>query len=260
MKRLAWYGALALLAAVPVQSMAADGYVTGDATLRAGPDIDYPAVDMIPAGAPIGIEGCTDGWEWCDVVFNDERGWVAGNFIQDEYENQPVLVPAYGERLGIPIVSFSIVTYWDRYYVDRPFYRERERWYHSPPPHHAPPPPSRQPWAHPQRREENPGDHDRDYHDRDDRRAAPVPYRRAEPEPGHAPPYAPDDRHLSNGRPMPREPGPQLQRPPATAPTEAPRGAPAGHPPGDHASEEHRTDAHPGNDHPPSDHDRDEQH
>ena len=128
MKRFAWYGAMALLAGGSLQAMAADGYVTGDATLRAGPDIDYPAVDMIPAGAPIGIEGCTDGWEWCDVVFNDERGWVAGNFIQDEYDNQPVLVPAYGERLGIPVVSFSIVTYWDRYYVDRPFYRERERW------------------------------------------------------------------------------------------------------------------------------------
>ena len=61
MKRIAWYGALALLAGVPWQALAADGYVTGDVTLRAGPDIDYPAVDMIPAGAPIDIEGCTDG-------------------------------------------------------------------------------------------------------------------------------------------------------------------------------------------------------
>jgi uncharacterized protein YraI len=251
MKRLAWYGALALLTGVPVQSMAADGYVTGDATLRAGPDIDYPAVDMIPAGAPIGIEGCTDGWEWCDVVFNDERGWVAGNFIQDEYDNQPVLVPAYGERLGIPIVSFSIVTYWDRYYVGRPFYRDRDRWYHRPPPHHAPPPPSRQPWAHPQRREEYRGDHDRD-----DRRAAPPPYHRDEQAPGHAPPYAPDDRRLPNGRPTPRDLGPQPQQPPANVP---PPGARADHPPAGHAPPDHRRDEHRGNDHPPSDHDRDDQ-
>ena len=110
-------------------------------------------------------------------------------FIQDEYDSQPVLVPAYGERLGIPIVSFSIVTYWDRYYVSRPFYRERERWYHRPPPHHAPPPPPRRPWANPQRRDDNRADHDRD-----DRRSAPAPYRRAEPAPGHAPPYVPAGR------------------------------------------------------------------
>lgn len=248
MKQFAWYGALALLAGVPVQSMAADGYVTGDATLRAGPDIDYPAVDMIPAGAPIGIEGCTDGWEWCDVVFNDERGWVAGNFIQDEYDNQPVLVPAYGERLGIPIVSFSIVTYWDRYYVGRPFYRERDRWYHRPPPRHAPPPPPRQPWAHPQRGE----DHDRDRH------AIPAPYRRPEPAPGHAPPYAPENRRLPNGHPTPHDLGPRPQ-PPERGPTVAPRGVPAGHPPGGHAPAPQRTGAHHGNEHPPSDHDKDEQ-
>lgn len=253
MKRLAWYGALALLAGVPLQALAADGYVTGDVTLRAGPDIDYPAVDMIPAGAPIGIEGCTDGWEWCDVVFNDERGWVAGNFIQDEYDDQPVLVPAYGERLGIPVVSFSIVTYWDRYYVSRPFYRERERWYHRPPPHHAPPPPSHRPWAHPQGHEDNRGNHERG-----DRHAAPAPYRRAEPAQGHAPPYAPDNRRLPAEHPMPRKLEPHPQRPPATVPNMPPHGAPAGHPPAGHAPTNHRTDAHHGNDHPPSDHDRDD--
>ena len=239
MKRSVWFAALALLAGIPVQAMAADGYVTGDVTLRAGPDISYPAVDMIPAGAPIGIEGCTDGWEWCDVVFDGERGWVAGNFIQDEYDSQPVLVPAYGERLGIPIVSFSIVTYWDRYYVSRPFYRERERWYHRPPPHHAPPPPPRRPWANPQRRDDNRADHDRD-----DRRSAPAPYRRAEPASGHAPPYVPAGR----------------QEPPASIPAAPPRGTPVPHPPAGHAAPaDQRKDAHRGNAHPPSGHDKNDQ-
>jgi uncharacterized protein YraI len=250
MKRSAWYVALAVLVGVPLRAMAADGYVTGDATLRAGPDIDYPAVDMIPAGSPIGIEGCTDGWEWCDVVFNDERGWVAGNFIQDEYDDQPVLVPAYGERLGIPIVSFSIVTYWDRYYVDRPFYRDRDRWYHRPPPHHAPPPPSHRPWVRPHR------DDDRLGRDRDDRPSPPHP--RHAPSPPHAPPYAPDDRRLPPQRPaadMDHHP----PRPSATS-EPVPQGVPVDHPPGSRAPNDHRTDAHPDNSHPPAGHDKDDRH
>jgi uncharacterized protein YraI len=216
MKRSTWYGALALLAGLPALAAAADGYVTGDITLRAGPDIDYPAIDMIPAGAPIDIEGCTDGWEWCDVVFGSERGWVAGNFIQDEYDEQPVLVPEYGERLGIPIVSFSIVTYWDRYYVDRPFYRDRERWYHRPPPHHAPPPPPRRPGPLPAYR----GDQRRDQ-DHDDGRAAPAP----QGMPAHARPQVPVDR---DDRPQP-PPSPEEQgrpQPPPTAVPPAPHGAP----------------------------------
>lgn len=253
MKRSARYGALALLASIPIHALAADGYVTGDATLRAGPDIDYPTVDMIPAGAPIGIEGCTEGWEWCDVVFNDERGWVAGDFIQDEYGNQPVLVTDYGERLGIPIVSFSIVTYWDHYYVDRPFYRDRDRWYHQPPPHHAPPPPAHRPWAQPQRRDQD--------HDRDDRRAAPAPSRRDEPAPGHAPPYAPEDRHVPEARPTPHSLEPNEQPSPAAIPRDEPGGHPPGdHPSGDHPPGDHRTDGNHGHDHPPADHDDDDQH
>lgn len=250
MKRSAWYGVLALLAAAPLQALAADGYVTGDVTLRAGPDIDYPAVDMIPAGAPIAIEGCTDGWEWCDVVFDDERGWVAGNFIQDEYGEQPVLVPAYGERLGIPIVSFSIVTYWDHYYVGRPFYHERERWYHRPPPHHAPPPPSHRPWSHPRRE-----DHrvDRDH---DGEHAAPAPYRRAEPKPrqGHAPPYVPADRHPGNEHPAAPPLGAHPQRPATPGPPTPPRGAAVGHP-----ATGHRTDAQHDNTRPSSSHGKDDQ-
>ncbi|HET6804979.1 MAG TPA: SH3 domain-containing protein [Frateuria sp.] len=248
MKRSAWYGALALLAGIPLQAMAADGYVTGTVTLRAGPDIGYPAVDMIPAGAPVGIEGCTDGWEWCDVVFEDERGWVAGTFIQQEYDDRPVLVHAYGARLGVPIVSFSIVTYWDRHYVGRPFYRERERWYRRPPPHHAPPPPHG-PWAHPQRLKDHRGDHDRDrWH------AAPAPYRRPEPTPGRVPPRVPADRQQPKAPPtMHKQVQRWQQRPPAPNPTRPPQGAPIAHPPAVHAPADHRTDARRP---PPHDHDQ----
>ena len=121
MKRILWSTVTALLLAVPLAASAADGYTTGNVNLRAGPDAGYPAVDMLPVGTVIDIQGCTSGWEWCDVVGNGNRGWVAGNYIQYMYNNEPVLVPAYGAQIGIPIVTFSIGAYWGRYYSGRPF-------------------------------------------------------------------------------------------------------------------------------------------
>ncbi|SFK20239.1 SH3 domain-containing protein [Rhodanobacter glycinis] len=144
MRRLAWLATLPLLV-LPLTVLAADGYTTGNVNLRAGPDTSYPRLDTLPAGAPVDIQGCTSGWEWCDVVFQGERGWVAGNFIQYQYQNQDVLVPQYGAQIGIPIVTFVIQTYWDNYYRNRPFYRERQRWYGRPMPHRPPPRPMYRP-------------------------------------------------------------------------------------------------------------------
>ena len=141
MKRIAWLATLPLLA-LPALALAADGYTTGNVNLRAGPDPGYPLIDTLPAGAPLDIQGCTSGWEWCDVIFQGERGWVAGNFIQYDYNNQYVLVPQYGMQIGIPIVTFVIGSYWDSYYRNRPFYRERARWYARPMPRRPPPPPT----------------------------------------------------------------------------------------------------------------------
>ncbi|OOG54506.1 hypothetical protein B0E48_14570 [Rhodanobacter sp. C03] len=134
--------------AFPALAQAADGYVTGNVNLRAGPDPSYPLVDQLPAGTEVDVQGCTDGWEWCDVInANDgSRGWIAGNFIQYEYQDQPVLLPEYGAQIGIPIVSFVIGSYWDNYYRGRPFYRDRATWYSRPMPHRAPPRPMNRPY------------------------------------------------------------------------------------------------------------------
>lgn len=146
MKRIAWLATLPLLA-LPALALAQGtaGFTTGSVHLRAGPDFGYPLIDTLPAGAPLNVQGCTSGWEWCDVIFQDERGWVAGNFIQYDYNNQYVLVPQYGVQLGIPIVSFVISNYWNSYYRNRPFYRQRASWYSRPMPRRPPPPPMRRP-------------------------------------------------------------------------------------------------------------------
>ena len=55
---------------------------------------------MLPAGAEVAIAGCVDGWAWCDVAAGNNRGWVAGSFLQEEYRGQRVLVPEYGVRIA----------------------------------------------------------------------------------------------------------------------------------------------------------------
>ncbi|HET7558130.1 MAG TPA: SH3 domain-containing protein [Rhodanobacteraceae bacterium] len=151
---------LALAMSTAVHAQSADGYLTDDTPLYAGPAPEYPRIEGLPYGTYVSVQGCTDGWEWCDVVSDQgDWGWVPGDYIDYVYEGQPVVVTEYGPRIGIPIVSFSIATYWDEHYRDRPFYRERDSWSHrdipsrAPPrPHHAadrkPPPPPPGGWHH----------------------------------------------------------------------------------------------------------------
>ena len=128
MKRILSMAALGFSFFATAAAFAADGYVTGDVNLRAGPDSSYPSVVMLSAGSPVAIDGCVNGWSWCDVASGDDRGWVAGDFLQEEYQGQRVLVPTYGAQIGIPIVSFVFGTYWDDHYRNRSWYGERARW------------------------------------------------------------------------------------------------------------------------------------
>lgn len=150
MKHLAWLATAALALAVPGLALAADAYLAADADLRAGPDSSYPLIDQIQAGTEVDVQGCTEGWEWCDVIVYGDRGWVAGNDIEYAYQDQPVPLPDYGAQIGIPIISFTIGNYWDRYYRSRPFYGERNDWYRRPVERHQPPP--RYPYRGPVRR------------------------------------------------------------------------------------------------------------
>ncbi len=119
--------------AVASSAFAGQGYLVANVALRAGPDVGYPSVVGLPAGTPVGIEGCVDGWSWCDVTTGNDRGWVAANYLQEDYQGQRVLVPQYGVQIGIPIVSFVFGSYWDNYYSDRSWYHNRDHWSHVQP-------------------------------------------------------------------------------------------------------------------------------
>lgn len=158
----------ALMLAPDLASAAVQGYATANVNMRSGPSTAYPAVTVIPVGAPVSINGCMSSVNWCDVSFVGGRGWVSGNYVQASYRSNRVYVaPDYYQGLGIPTVTFEVNDYWGRYYRGRDFYRERDRWrdYNWRGDRQPPPPPR---WD--DRRGPPPGGWDRD---RDDRRPPP---------------------------------------------------------------------------------------
>lgn len=129
---------------------AAPGYSTANVNMRAGPDIDFPRVDLIPEGSPLEIRGCLRDESWCDVIWAGNRGWVISEYLTFQRRGDYVLLPDVGlSALRIPVVRFAANDYWGRHYVGRPWYGERTRWYgYKPRPRqnwHAPPPGKRQP-------------------------------------------------------------------------------------------------------------------
>ncbi len=124
------FAAMALTAGLsPALAEAAEGYATANVNMRSGPSTAYPAVTVIPAGSPVEIHGCLADVPWCDVSFYNGRGWVAGRYVQTIYQQNRVYVePRYYRPLGIPTITFEVGNYWDRYYRNRDFYRDRDRW------------------------------------------------------------------------------------------------------------------------------------
>nr|WP_206119868.1 SH3 domain-containing protein [Rhizobium laguerreae] len=117
----------------PAIAQAAEGYSTANVNMRAGPSTRYPAVAVIPAGSSVEIRGCLSDVNWCDVEFYGGRGWVSGQYVQALYQQRRVYVgPQYYRPLGIPMIRFSVDNYWDRYYRNRDFYRDRDRWSRGP--------------------------------------------------------------------------------------------------------------------------------
>ncbi|MEO8741954.1 MAG: SH3 domain-containing protein, partial [Lysobacteraceae bacterium] len=77
-----------LCLAASLNAMAGEAYVAADTSLLAGPDQQYPSIVELPAGVPVQVQGCVDGWTWCDVIAGGDRGWVPGTFLVEDFENR----------------------------------------------------------------------------------------------------------------------------------------------------------------------------
>ncbi|WEX09291.1 SH3 domain-containing protein [Chelativorans sp. AA-79] len=151
---------------------AANAFATGNVNMRAGPSTQYPRVTTIPRGSAVEVYGCTSGWRWCDTVWRGNRGWVSASYLQMQYRDRRVYVPDYAPRLGLPVITFQFGSYWDRWYSDRPWYHDRDRWDRRDRDHWDRDRRDRDRWDRDRR------DRDRDVWDRD--RDRPEPPRRAE--------------------------------------------------------------------------------
>ncbi|MGQ7792609.1 SH3 domain-containing protein [Faunimonas sp. B44] len=119
---------LALLAATlapAIANAATTAYTTGNVNMRAGPSTQYPRIATVPQGSRVTVYGCTQGYGWCDSAWAGRRGWISGRYLSFAYQGRRVLVPDYGPRIGLPIIGFSLGTYWGRYYRDYDWY---DRW------------------------------------------------------------------------------------------------------------------------------------
>ncbi|WP_064674932.1 SH3 domain-containing protein [Pandoraea faecigallinarum] len=151
---LAGTAMLTTLAAVHGVASAQSGQaiVNSSANVRAGPASDYPVVAQAAAGMPVTVYGCISGYSWCDIGLPGTRGWIYAGLLSYPYQGNPVPVLNYGTVIGLPIITFSIGTYWGSYYRNRPWYHDQRYWHRPPPgprpPHWGPGPTPRPPGGH----------------------------------------------------------------------------------------------------------------
>ncbi len=147
-------GFAGLLALPGVTFAQQQAYTNSPVNMRAGPAGDYPIVTQLPGGVPVTVMGCISGYTWCDVVVPNLRGWVYAGRLSYPYQGGNVPILTYGTTIGLPIVTFSIGSYWGSYYRGRPWYNQQSRWANRPPPGPGPgrppgyggrPPPGPQP-------------------------------------------------------------------------------------------------------------------
>jgi uncharacterized protein YraI len=138
MRKLLTVGLASVLLAIPSATSAQDAFTTRSVNVRAGPDTSYPVVTILGGGAPVQVMGCLDDWSWCDVAFEDNRGWIYAPYLSYVYQGGRVPFYTYAPSFGIPIIGFSVGSYWDRYYRERPWYGRRDYWERREPQHVRP--------------------------------------------------------------------------------------------------------------------------
>jgi len=116
------------LAAAPPADAQTPALTATTVNMFAGPSGMYPVVAQVPGGVSITVFGCLSDFSWCDVGMPGLRGWVWGDFITYPFMGRPVPLMTYGARIGIPVVTFSLGTYWGMWYRDRPWFRNQAQW------------------------------------------------------------------------------------------------------------------------------------
>lgn len=91
-----------LLASAAYADTTATAYT--DLNLRAGPDVSYEIIDVIPASQSVAVDGCLEASNWCRVSYGDKNGWASGEYLVATVE-----APIYAnrERLSVGTVTYE---------------------------------------------------------------------------------------------------------------------------------------------------------
>lgn len=107
-------------------------YTNNSVSVMAGPADDYPVVAQLDANVTVSVLGCTDTYDWCEVALGDLHGWVYAGWLSYLYEGNIVPLLGYSVVIGVPVVVFTIDSYWGHYYRGRPWYKDRDHWRNAP--------------------------------------------------------------------------------------------------------------------------------
>ena len=103
-------------------AQASEGRLSDAVQMRAGPDGAYPSVTRLAKGLSVDIHGCLKSWDWCDVSWRGNRGWVPATAIY----NQRAPISKAGPQSGVPEVTFQLNAYWDQNYNQSLWYNQRD--------------------------------------------------------------------------------------------------------------------------------------
>jgi uncharacterized protein YraI len=74
-----------------------------DVSLFARPDISSRVVASVTADAAFTIHGCLADKSWCDVSFEDHRGWISGAFHNRSFANGQAYTVMTGPYVPAPV-------------------------------------------------------------------------------------------------------------------------------------------------------------
>ncbi len=119
---------LLVSAAFAAPALAANGSTSQGVQMQAGPGTEYPDVMRLAPNLKVTIHACARAWDWCDVEWRGNRGWIPAAALDYRLDDTLLPVRDYGPRVGIAQVEFNLSKYWDAYYRQRPWYPQRSAW------------------------------------------------------------------------------------------------------------------------------------
>lgn len=121
-----------MLAGLAGLANAQNAFTNRTVNLHAGPDRNYPTVSVVGPGAMVYVNGCLRNFNWCDVSSGPLRGWANARNLNYTYGGRPMAIYGNGARFGLPVVGYTMGSYWDTHYRAQPWYgTHRHNWHPS---------------------------------------------------------------------------------------------------------------------------------